>query len=190
MVQNKEIDIVNDEYFNWMYHLVCNEKNIKRKIQYKKLFRYLHSVTFVPMLDMDENRRIDGLDFRYRFGYENGYPDAYIDEYLNTRDCSMLEMMIALSCRVEDNITSNYLYGDRTGQWFWSMIINLGLSNMDDKHFDYQCCEQVVDRFLSRRYEPNGAGGLFLLSNPRTDLRDVDIWRQCMWFLNENTKED
>ena len=99
-------------------------------------------------------------------------------------------MMIALSFRVEEEIMDNYVYGNRTGQWFWSMIVNLGLNKMDDKEFDRNYCEQVIDIFMNRKYKPNGRGGLFILEHPFRDLRDVDIWTQFMWYLDENTKEE
>ena len=190
MIHRTEIDKINNEYFEWMYHLVCNNNMKRGTISFRKLLYFLHSTTFVPNIDLDDNRRIDGIDFRYRFGYENGYPDLYIDEYLNTRDCSVLEMMIALAFRVENEITANYKFGDRTGQWFWSMIVSLGLNSMEDKSFDLQYCISVIDKFMNHKYEYNGKGGLFTLENPNADMRDVDIWCQCMWYLDENLKEE
>ena len=94
-------------------------------------------------------------------------------------------MMIALAFRVEEQITDNYIYGNRTGQWFWSMIISLGLNKMNDQNFDPAYCERVIDRFLERDYAANGKGGLFTISEPVRDMRDVDIWCQFMWYLNE-----
>lgn len=184
MIQNSNKDDLMNEYFERMYHLVYNKKQYN-KLSFRKLLYFLHSVDFYPMMEMDDNRRIDGIDFRYRFGYENGYSDEYIKRYLDVRECSVLEMMIALSFKVEEQITDNYLYGDRTGQWFWTMIVNLGLGKMDDSNFDENYCFEVIDQFLSRRYESNGKGGLFYIEKPRRDLRDVDIWCQFMWHLDE-----
>ena len=182
-------EIVN-EYFEWMYHLVCNTNKRKNDISYRKLLYYLHSVIFVPRLEMDDSRRIDGIKFRYRFGYENGYPDEYITEYLDNRDCSVLEMMVALAFKVEEDITYNYLYGNRTGQWFWSMIISLGLNKMTDENFDRAYCEDVIDTFLARQYDYDGKGGLFTLEHPHQNMQTVDIWCQFMWYLDENSEEE
>ena len=184
MIQNSERDEIINEYFEWMYHLVCSNKQYN-KLSFRKLLFFLHTVDFYPLVDMDENRRIDGVNFRYRFGYENGYSDEYISRYLDTRECSVLEMMISLAFRVEEQITDNYLLGDRTGQWFWTMITNLGLGQMDDSKFDNDYCLDVIDQFLTRRYSPNGKGGLFIIEHPKRDLRDVDIWCQFMWYLSE-----
>lgn len=184
MIQEERLQ---KEYFEWMYHLVCGDRQYNN-LSYRKLLYFLNSVTFVPMMDMDDNRRVDGIYFRYRFGFENGIDDATIQRYLDHNDCSVLEMMIALAFRVEEQIMDNYIYGNRTGQWFWTMIASLGLGQMDDSRFDADYCQRVIDTFLSRRYSANGKGGLFTLENPRRDLREVDIWCQFMWYLSENEK--
>lgn len=77
--------------------------------------------------------------------------------------------------------------GDRTSQWFWSMIANLGLSSMIDKNFDQEYAEEVVLRFLNREYEPDGIGGLFNVRHRSCDVRDVEIWKQLCWYLDSFT---
>lgn len=190
MIQNSEQDKIINEHFEWMYHLVCNESHYN-KISYRKLLYLLHSIPFMPVthISMDDNRRIDGLDFRYRFGYENGYSTDMIDEYLGNMSCSVLEMMVALAHKVEETQTIDDDYGDRTGQWFWTMIVSLGLGGMDDSNYDEFYAREVIERFQMRDYEPNGKGGLFTLTDPPEDLRKVEIWCQFMWYLNEITKD-
>jgi hypothetical protein len=95
-------------------------------------------------------------------------------------------MLIALALRIENQFMTNYELGDRTGQWFWMMITNLGLNRLDDDNFNEEIAEYFVDRFLNREYEDNGeGGGLFVLDHPYQDLRDVEIWVQANWFLAE-----
>lgn len=183
MIQTNEYDQISNEYFEWIYHLVCSKQY--KKVSYRKLLCFLHSKTFYAIVPMDDNRRKDGISFRYRFGAENGYSNEHIEQYLDTRDCSVLEMIIALSFRVEEQLVSDFAYGDRTGQWFWNMIVSLGLGQMNDKKFDLEYCNHVIDIFLKREYSPNGKGGLFTLSNPPEDVRNVEIWCQFMWYLNE-----
>lgn len=184
MIQ-KDINRIYDDYFDWLYHLVCNDKYYN-KISYRKLLYFLDSVDYIPNLQMDDNRRIDGIDFRYHYGYEYGYSKEEIDQLFNNKNCSMLEMMIALSTRVEEQITSELIFGNRTSQWFWGMIVSLGLGKMNDEYFNERYCLNAIDRFMRNDYEPNGHGGLFTLNNPPADLRTVDIWCQFMWYLNEN----
>lgn len=183
MVQTEKELIVN-EYFEWMYHLVCNERHYN-KVSYRKLLQFLNSVDYIPTMEMDENRMADGVDFRYEFGYENGYSNEYIRDNLDIYNCTILEMMIALAFRVESQITLDSTCGNRLGQWFWNMIVNLGLNHMNDNNFDEQYCKYAIDIFLDHKYQANGEGGLFRLDNPPEDMRTVDIWCQCMWYLNE-----
>lgn len=171
-------------YYDWMCRLVCN--NRYSKTSYRKLLRYLDSVEFTYTIAMDDNRAADGVDLRYRFGYENDIPDSVIERYLDDHPCTVLEMMIALSLRCEEHIMDNPELGDRTGQWFWGMIVNLGLGPMTDENFDVEYSEGVMERFLNREYGPNGQGGLFTVVDTDRDLRDVEIWYQLCWYLNEN----
>lgn len=69
---------------------------------------------------------------------------------------------------------------------FWNMVVSLGLAAMDDSRFSEDRAEFILDRFDSRDYQPNGAGGLFTLSHPTEDMRQIDIWYQLMAYLNEN----
>lgn len=174
-------ELVN-QYFNWMYHLVINRYS---KLSYRKLFVRLHSTEFIYSIPMDDNRAEDGVELRYRFGREQQYSDTTIASLLDTGPCSILEMMIALSIRCEEHIMDDPDIGNRTGQWFWHMIINLGLDSMDDTKFDREYVDFVLKRLIERRYERDGKGGLFIVSNSRRDMRSVDIWYQMCWYLDE-----
>ena len=75
--------------------------------------------------------------------------------------------------------------GDRTTQWFWGMISNLGLSGMYDGNFDLVMVKWNINRFLNREYSPDGKGGLFTVRDCEYDLRDVEIWTQLCWYLDK-----
>lgn len=174
---------LNNEYFNWMYQLVCDERYVN-SLSYRYLFSYLHHIDFTYSISMDGNRSEDGMDLRYRFGYEKSYESPMITAFLDDRPCSVLEMMVALSIRCEE-IMADQDAGNRVGQWFWSMILNLGLDSMNDFNFDETYTNNVITNFLERRYEPNGKGGLFTVKHCRYDLRSVEIWYQMCWYLDE-----
>jgi len=176
-------DPISERYFRWMTDLVCDCEYAKG-LSWDALFRELHQTTFTYILPMDENRAMDGIDLRYRFGYEEDYSrDELLD--LDDRECSVLEMMVALALRCEEHIMDDPESGNRTGRWFFEMIDNLGLSDMDDEHFHRDRVRFVIQRFLDRKYEPNGKGGLFSLeSGNHRDMRHIDIWYQMMWYLN------
>lgn len=166
---------VNERYFHWLCDLVCKERHSKA-VSYNQLLRHLYDTDFTYSIPMDQNRAENGIALRWRFYCETRYDPR------NDSPCSVLEMMIALAISCE-NIMDDPNIGDRTGQWFWSMVVNLGLGSMTDYKFDDIYVDGVVQRFLDREYEPNGKGGLFTIKNCEYDLRTVEIWNQACWYL-------
>lgn len=177
-------DTLQKRYFDWMCDIVCGSDEY-RTVSYVKLLTFLHDTEFTYIESLDENRAQGGIDFRYRFGYENNYSSSIIARHLDDRPCSVLEMMVAMAFRVEEEIMDDFTYGDRTGQWFWNMIVNLGLGNMCDSVFDEEKAHDIITRFLNREYDYDGKGGLFTVANSEYDMRGVDIWTQFMWYLND-----
>lgn len=176
-------DLING-YFEWMCLLIKCPKITKRK-SYNKLLCYLHGKDFDYILEMDGNRADDGIELRYTFGNQNSIPASAIASMLDNTPCSVLEMMVALVHRCEESIMNDPDIGDRTGVWFWDMIECLGLFGMDDEHFDRDFVEDVLNRFMDREYASNGRGGLFLINNRHEDMRNIEIWYQMMWYLDE-----
>lgn len=172
---------IDDEYFEWLVDLVCGNR-FSEKISFDKLLAHLHDTEFRYSIPLDENRAMDGIDLRYRFAAECGYRDSAVLELPDY--CSVLEMMIALSIRCEEYIMDDPMIGDRTGQWFWEMITSLGLGSCYNDRYDHAAVEAIITRFLDRDYEPNGKGGLFTIRNCEVDMRDLEIWRQLMRYLN------
>lgn len=166
-----------NEYFEWMYDLVCSNT----KYSYRKLLTYLSNVEFRYSIPMDENRAQDGIDMRDRFLFEKG---LRFRKDIPDGPCSVLEMMVALSMRCAEQIMDNLEEDNRTDHWFWIMIQNLGLAYMDDSRFELDIVDNTVQRFLDREYEPNGDGGLFTVENTVYDLRQVEIWYQMCWYLD------
>ena len=174
-------DIIN-EYFEWLFDLVCGERYSKQ-ISYRKLLMRLHSIDFRYLLPMDQNRAENGIALRYRFALTQDYDVDFVLETLEG-PCSVFEMMVALAICCEETIMDDPCIGDRTGQWFWGMIVNLGLGSMRDDRFDKRRVDNAIERFLDREYEPDGRGGLFTIRNCDEDLRDVEIFHQLCWYLN------
>ena len=174
-------DRIKNEYFEWMYKLVCGNK----RVSFRKLLYFLHSYTFDYSIAFDANRAGDGVDLRYLFGEEKGYSSPMICAYLDNEECSVLEMMVALSNRCERTIMDNPEIGDRTGIWFFKMIESLGLLHMNDNHFNKDLANDIIENFINRNYKPNGEGGLFTIRSKEHDMRTAEIWYQMMWFLNE-----
>ena len=92
--------------------------------------------------------------------------------------------MVALAIRCEKDIMDDPYKGDRTRQWFWRMIVSLGLNGMNDDYYDESTVDDILYRFLWRRYKKTGEGGLFTIKNCEQDLRDTEIWIQMLWYLD------
>lgn len=174
-------DRISSQYFKWLSGLVHRER-------YSRLLSLLHEIDFKYSISKDQNRAADGESLRYRFALMEGYEDS-IDEVLDILDfpCSVLEMMVALALRCEEDIMDDASIGDRTAQWFWEMIVSLGLGSMNDTMIDDDRVIDIIERFLDRDYEPNGKGGLFTIRRCNEDLRNVEIWRQLCWYLDSIT---
>lgn len=74
--------------------------------------------------------------------------------------------------------------GDRMGQWFWNMIVNLGLGTMSDSRFNAAYTDEVIFRFMDCKYKRNGEGGLFTVERCKGDMRSAEIWYQMNWYLD------
>ena len=172
---------IRDEYFEWMCDKVCGDR-FADEVSFRRLLTYLNDVEFDWIHPMDRNRADDGIGLRYRFTYETGY-ERHMSDYIDG-PCSVLEMMVALAIDIEEDIMDDPSIGDRTGQWFWGMIVSLGLGGMYDTAFSERLAEEVITRFLNRDYEPDGRGGLFTVRNCVGDMRDVEIIVQRNWYLN------
>lgn len=177
---------INADYFEWLYEGMCGDRYSKN-VSYRKLLERLHNINFRYTIPNDRNRANDGKNLRYSFAVAEGCEDnpEMITEYLEG-PCSVFEMMVALAQRCE-SVMDDPKIGDRTGQWFWGMIANLGLNGMTDNRYDEQYVNDVINRFLDREYKSNGRGGLFTIRNCEYDLRDVEIWYQLCWYLDTIT---
>ena len=171
-------------YFKWMCRLIRYD-DLTGDRSYSKLLSHLNSIDFTYILELDGNRESDGLELRYDYGYENGIDSLIIASELDTRPCSVLEMLVALCRRCEIHVMDNPAYGDRTGLWFWQIIDNIGLMDMDDSNFNKRYVNERISILLNREFNPDGSnGGLVYLYDCQYDLRNVDFWYHMMWYFS------
>lgn len=152
-----------NDYLKWLIKLVERRENKK----YIDLLEWLFYQNFYSILPNDDNRAADGIALRSEFGIQ-------LD-----RECSILEMLIALARRM-DYYLEDLIGPPNVKNYFWRFIENL---NLDLENEDYNYL--IITRFLERRYERNGNGGIFPLKRYRKDQRDVEIWYQMMAYINE-----
>lgn len=172
-------DRIKSDYFEWMYDLVGGG-GYSPSTSFRKLLTFLHDTEFVYFVPYDENRAAEGIGLRYRYCLYHDCED--LEVYLDG-PCSVLEMIVALAIHCE-GIVDDPEKGDRTGQWFWNMITNMGLGGMTDYNFDERLVDEVVTRFLRREYDADGTGGLFRVRGWQRDMRTAEIWHQLMAYIN------
>ena len=136
-----------------------------------KIFRHLNNKKWFAALMRVQENKIRGVG------------EKVID--ILDDPCSVLEMMIALAIRIEETMMDDPRYGDRTNQWFWLMMSNLGLKYMTDDVFDKVKANDIIYTFLERQYSPDGKGGLFYIRNCEEDLTQIEIGTQVNWYLNK-----
>ncbi len=158
---------------------------------YNFLINSLSKIEFIWIHPLDENRANDGLELRNQFSDETG---LYLDSSSGLPSkCSMLELLAALSIKVENRIMRNVDLGDRTSKWFLMMIDNMGCTDITNKNWKYDdenYIRSVCKAIIYRDYKSNGEGGLFPLKNESKNWKNEEIWSQCMAFLRENFPND
>lgn len=172
-------------YRNWIYSRMLGKG-------YGILFDFLHDTPFewdTRKLPRDGDRAADGQYLRLRFADESGWD--FEDEWLDW-PCSFLEFLVALAFTIEDSIMYDPSEPNREHEWFWLMMKNIGLDKFDDDRMlaggtlAMSLVSETCNRVMKRRYDYNGAKGLFPLRNPAMDQRDVEIWYQAnAYFIEE-----
>lgn len=172
---------IETEYFEWLTDL--SSTLLQPYGEYRLLSECLYSIEFYSGHGNDADRVEDGLDLRLRFAEESGY-SMYMVRTRIMSPCSVLEMMLALAIRCEENIMGEPGI-DNSGRWLYEMVESLHLNGMEDFYFDEDYIYGRIQIFLQRRYRRNGDGGLFTVHKTNKDLRDADIWFQMCWYLAE-----
>lgn len=167
-------------YFVWLIDKIDDGEKAE---QYKYLLHKLHEINYWSKLDvpLDSNRYDDGVNLRYLFAEERQIPQPVIASELDIRDCSMLEMLVALSIRIEESGMGIPYEGINPGRWFWMFVKNIGYFYSP---FNDDMIYKKTDIFLNRKFNPDGSNGnLVVLNKPDVDLRIIDIWYQIQLYL-------
>ena len=170
-----------DLYFNWLYDKV-------KGIYYDELLWFLYTRPYkVTKDDMDHSRMIDCNGLRRDFEKSHAAIGELVDP---DSPYSFLEMLIAMAIRCDDSIMYEERYGDRSIDWFWCFIDNLGLSRATNSRWNrhwQNYAEECCQRILNRDYKRNGEGGLFVINDhPDVDIRKIPLWTQLNWWIHEN----
>lgn len=177
---------IGQSYFNWLISKVSADI-----FQYSKLLTILFNVNFVPIVEGDKNRAADGTYLRILYAREINVDKSIIEQGLNTPECTVLEMMVALAIRMENDIMYDDRLNDRTYLWFNQMLISMDLVNQIDINFNENYVYQRLTDFINRNYDSNGYGSLFTIRNVNNqiDMRQYEIWQQMQIYVNQIDKD-
>ena len=107
-------DKIQDEYFEWMCEMVGANANCEGDYSFNKLLRHLHQIEFTYTIPKDENRAKAGIGLRRRFSL---HTNQEIKDYLDG-PCSVLELIVSIAKKCEEDIMDNTDYGDRRHNGF------------------------------------------------------------------------
>lgn len=167
-----------NRYLVWLISKVGGINRISDP--YLEVITRLFNTQFMWSCPMDKNRAEDGLMLRYVFSQEQE-TDSEIEYIFSNTGCNMLEMMIALALRIENDYLAregNIVYTDK---WFFNMIYSLGFRNPNKWIFS-----DIMRRFFNHEYTREGDGGLFYIPNLdySIDLRKEEIWVQMNHWVS------
>lgn len=168
-----------DDYLQWLLWR-CG---LERERRYDRLFESLHGMDFIYCLDRDENREVDGLDLRDQYEIPSIYREYDKDFY--NKKCSVMEMLVALAIRVDDDIVGDP-GEEHPEEFFMEMIKNLGLGAHKDNRFRKADVECIIYRWMRRKFRSNGEESPFPVRDDPRDQRDLEIWDQVNSYINEN----
>lgn len=170
-------ELPDDVYLRWLYRQVAQVHLENPSRTYWSLLRQLYKTEFVWFVPNDDNRVEDGKQLRYEF--LNNENIEYVNPEWLHMGCSMLEMLIALSRRLAFEAEG------RPRAWFWKLIHNLGLDELNDsvQPYPWEDVDHILENVIWRNYQPDGQGGLFPLQNAQQDQTKIEIWYQLQAYL-------
>lgn len=160
-------------YLRWIMHKVgCESVTMYADLMF--------STPFVSLIEMDNNRDLDGIELRGDYIWEtHKHPISEIEDH-----ASVLEVLVALALRMED-LSQKY----DAAYFFDMMMDNMGFHE-EELYWDQ--IDFNIQRFVNRAYNADGSGGgLFVIPGFPKDMRRMQLFDQCTEFLNYwETHED
>lgn len=184
---NISVEEIWEDYLDFLMDY-CGFGNIfkhlnKRDLEkYNWIFHILHNKNFRFIIERDDNRAWDGIKYRDIYVENNIFiKDLKEVNIFMNKDCSVMEMLIGLAIRIE-----NEYIGDPSDEHpedlFFIMISNLGLLDAED-NFEVNF---IIDKWLDRRFTKTGKGSPFPVKKDKRDQRKLEIWDQIISYINEN----
>ena len=172
-----------DDYVYRLYRIVQNGGENHRKLCVE-LFKNRFFITrSAPKRDIDREK--DGLELRKEWSNDS------LDGEFHIIPCTMLEMIIGISKRMSEQLMDED-GEDKTAQYFWEIIGNLGLDCWDDDNFGWETglaqkkIAKTCEILCKRQYNPDGTGGgMFPMPGLLgINQKKMEIWYQMQEYIN------
>lgn len=151
-----------NSYKEWLQKMVIDGETCC----YNILLERLDLLPYLPN-KLNKDRYEDARQLRIRYGDDNNIEGVL--SYFKKEPITVFEVLLALSIRIEEKIMSDNKKGDRTSQWFWALINNIGLGKYDDDNWDLDAIDNIIKEWMS---EKNG----------------ISLWKQAMMIINNVDK--
>jgi hypothetical protein len=179
-------DPIQDIYFKWLVREVCGGVLGRPLYPYTNVCAYMHQIRFKDDVPNDDNRSAEGVSLRDEFLANMGrhlMPTPMWRKFLE-KDCTLLEMLVGMARRCNFQVDTLSVQ-----EWFYKFLENLRLSEFEDQEFmstDRIKISKKLNPFNNRTYSPSGAGSIFPLKHPHTDMRKLELWYQMSAYIVEN----
>ena len=172
------------EYFNYLLN------SIKIRSGYVELCRTLHAISFIPILEMDENRSDECKELRSDFA--DNHCDIEDAGNILNRELpayrTYLELLVVLASYIHYNLLESE-YDSKPEKWFLEMLENCGILPANDWEMDIQKKREIqgiINLINLRRFNWDGEGSFFPLRYPHSDQRYDEILVQANNYIAEN----
>lgn len=170
--------IVVEEYRDWLRGLVADPPGPYADL----FFEVAWDTDYSFYIPNDVNRAADGLALRTHYGSES------LEDLPDLGECRMLEFLIGVAYRLNE-ILYDFNEPNQVPQFFLMLLNNLDLFPEDtiyasakDAESDFLYSFHLIN---AREYGMDGTGGLFPLTNPSGDQREVEVWYQLQEYVSE-----
>jgi hypothetical protein len=176
-----------ENYYRWVVDQAFEGAPYKR--MYDGVLRMMFNTPFYWTIMGDSNRAGDASVFRHYErgqvrGRKHGLNTDWLDMWENSAP-SVLEVLVGICERWHQ------FYEFQTQWYFWQLFHNLGLnvfSSGGTTEWHETKIRQILDRWMSRQFGPNGEGSPFPVPPNKygIDMRITDIWGQMNVYAREH----
>lgn len=167
------------DWINWLLGQVDYMQRYAYGLHIHRVISALANISFEPMIQEDVGEVQNVMVLR------DCNPELLHGYF---EDVTVLEILVCLAIRMEELMLDDS-YGDRTGQWFFTMLHNLGL--LDERFRDENLKGEKTPDILRMVYEQvrgfltRDTVGKYPFNLPdREEERHMSLWMQANAYLN------